>query len=184
MQRVFFDFVTDPPIPTQVFAAVTNGGEGIASEPLNPLMQQILRNTTISKFNGKEEIFGNWKWDFQQLCSKYAQEKEINESTKTILLELCLSETLLQEFRLMQRTQSMTFTPFLARLEERFGRGQLLVGRAKWERIAFSHMGKIKVQNLKEFEVKFLDAWKDVSDSSPEEGHRVLLTKLTEWLIR
>ena len=45
-------------------------------------------------------------------------------------------------------------------------------------------MGKIKVQNLKEFEVKFSDAWKDVSDSSPEEGHRVLLTKLPDWIRR
>ena len=49
----FFDFVSEPAIPTRVIAPVAIGGVAGISEPLNPFMQQILRNTSIPKFDWK-----------------------------------------------------------------------------------------------------------------------------------
>jgi len=62
----FFDLVPDPPIPTRVIAAVTNGGGGIASEPLNPLMQQILRTPPSPSLMAKRKILGIGSGNFSK----------------------------------------------------------------------------------------------------------------------
>ena len=116
------------------------------------------------------------------MCEKVAQDKVLSQKTKATLLEMSFPENLLQEFKLLQRTQKMSFTPFMAKLEERFGRGQLLIARRKWEKVEINKWGNIKTHHFREFEVKFRDAWKDVHDATPDEAQRILMSKLPHFM--
>lgn len=148
----------------------------------SPILSHFLKNITVVKFDNREANWGNWRWEFDRVCEKLGQGKPLNEKAKMMLLEMALPEGLLQELKLLQRTQNIAFTPFMAKLEERFGRGQLLVARKKWEMVELANLGKIKTQHFREFEVRFRDAWKDVYDATESEAHRMLMVKLPEFM--
>ena len=165
--------------PTHVTPMQNSNNLGRVS---NPILMHLLKNITVVKFDNREENWENWKWEFENMCEKVAQDKVLSEKTKATLLEMSLPENLLQEFKLLQRTQKMSFTPFMAKLEERFGRGQLLIARRKWEKVEINNWGNIKTQHFREFEVKFRDAWKDVHDATPDEAQRILMSKLPHFM--
>jgi Glu-tRNA(Gln) amidotransferase subunit E-like FAD-binding protein len=115
-------------------------------------------------------------------CERIAQGKKLSEVNKTQLLESDLTDSLGQEFKLLQRTENMTFTPFMARLEMRYGNPPTLSSRRKWELVELMNQGKITSQSFREFEVKFMEAFHNVPDATPTEAYRMLLLKLPEGM--
>ena len=134
------------------------------------------------KFDGCRENFEDWKWEFQHTCERLGQGKVLDDKTKGLVLEMALPENLLKEFRLLQKTQSISFNGFMAKLEDRFGQGQPMIARKKLEKVELPGTGKIKTDDLKAFEIQFVDALKNIKDMGLEEARRSLLCKLPDWI--
>jgi len=148
----------------------------------NPILGQILKNTTVPKFNNKPEDCWDWKWNLGRACECIMQGKPMPESIKEIILESALPDNLVLEYQVSQRVEKLGSTAFLARLDDRFGRGQPMLARLKLERLELKNMGKLKAQDIKHFEVQFYDALKNVGDSTEAEIYRTLMCKLPEFL--
>jgi hypothetical protein len=164
---------------TRVIAPV---GVSHASDNASPLLNQLLRNVVPQKFDNCAEKFADWKWEFDRTCDRLAQGRELDEKTKTLILETALPENLLQEFKLLQKTQNLTYTGFIAKMNERFGRGQPMLARKRLERVELPGSGRIKTQDLKMFEIEFIDAMKNIKDMTLEEARRMLLCKFPDWI--
>ncbi len=98
------------------------------------------------------------------------------------VLETALPENLLSEFKLLQRTQGLSFTGFMAKLDDRFSKGQPMMARKKLDRVELPEKGKIRTQEFKTFEIRFSDALKNIHDMGPEEARRILLCKMPDWM--
>ena len=148
----------------------------------NPILGQILKNVTVPKFNNKPEDYWDWKWNLGRACDRIMQGKPMPESVKEIILESALPENLVLEYQVFQRMEKLGSTAFLARLDDRFGRGQPMLARLKLERLELKNMGKLKAQDIKHFEVQFYDALKNIGDTTEAEIFRILMCKLPEFL--
>ena len=98
------------------------------------------------------------------------------------MLDTALPENWLHKFKLLQRTQNLSFTGFMAKLDERFSKGQPMMARKKLDRVELPEKGKIRTQEFKDFEIQFSDALKNIHDMGPEEARRILLCKMPDWM--
>ena len=97
-------------------------------------------------------------------------------------MEAALPDNLQHEFKLLQKMQGCSFTAFIAKMDERFGRGQPMVAQKKIEKVELPSSGKIRTQELKTFEVDFTDALKNIRDMGLEEARRLLICKFPDWM--
>jgi hypothetical protein len=70
----------------------------------------------------------------------------------------------------------------MAKLDERFSKGQPMMARKKLDRVELPEKGKIRTQEFKDFEIQFSDALKNIHDMGPEEARRILLCKIPDWM--
>jgi hypothetical protein len=70
------------------------------------------------------------------------RENPWTKKTKGLILEHALPDNLVQEYNLLQKTQNITFTGFVAKMNERFGRGQPMV--AELSRLTFHTLAELK----------------------------------------
>ena len=152
----FLELEPEPGV-TRVIAPVGIDPSFVAQ---NPILGQILKNTTVPKFNNKPEDYWDWKWNLGRACERIMQGKPMPESIKEIILESALPDNLVLEYQVSQRVEKLGSTAFLARLDDRFGKGQPMLARLKLERLELKNMGKLKAQDIKHFEVQFYDALK------------------------
>ena len=78
--------------------------------------------------------------------------------------------------------QNISFTGFMTKMNDRFGRGQPILARRKTEKVELPGTGKIKTGDFKTFEIQFSDALKNIRDIGLEEARRLLLCKLHDWM--
>ena len=150
---------------------------------VSPLLTQVLKNQTISKFDGKEEQWEQWRWELEEMTFKrLSLAKALTETKKTQMLELALVGPLLDEYRSMQRHEHATYTTFMANMQMRYGRTQSTTARRKWEMVELVNHGHVTLQNWREFEIKFKEAYRNVPDATPDEAYRLLFIKIPECL--
>jgi len=63
-----------------------------------------------------------------------------------------------------------------------FRAGEPMIARKKLEKVELPGTGKIKTDDLKAFEIQFVDALKNIKDMGLEEARRILLCKLPDWI--
>ena len=85
---------------------------------------------------------------------------------KGMILEGSLPDNLAQEYKLLQKTQNISFSAFMGKLEERYARGQPMVARKKIEKVELPSSGRIKTDDFKLFEIQFTDALKNIRDTA------------------
>jgi hypothetical protein len=162
----------------QVMTIGSSPGHGVP--PL--VLSHLLKSAEMPIFSGKAEEFSQWKWEFENRCKLLSQGHEIDEATKTHLLERALNDRLRELYHTLRRSENITYTPFMAMLELDYGNSAHEAARTRWERVELAHQGKVTSQIFREFQTKFMAAMHEVVDVTPHEALRLLTTKLPDFL--
>ena len=85
---------------------------------------------------------------------------QVDDQTRLLLLENCLHPFLQKELRFAKEDGIITFHEFLATLEARFGDCGDEFARKSWEAVKLPQSGKIRLEDLRNFEVDFKAGWK------------------------
>ena len=151
---------------------------------VNPIIHQLVRNLKPPKFEDRAEDWPGFKWDFREYLAKLSPTRPIPDAYKLGLLEEALTPTLKGEVKLMRKKNGgkLTYPEVLATFEARYSSGGVAKLRKKWSEVSLHTSGKVTSQQLREFQVNFLNCADDVKDTTPQEVRRVLMQKLTPWM--
>jgi hypothetical protein len=151
---------------------------------MNPIIHQLVRNLKPPKFEDRAEDWPGFKWDFKEYLQKLSPTRPIPDAYKLGLLEEALTPTLKGEVKLMRKKNggTLTYPEVLATFEARYSSGGVAKLRKKWSEVSLHTSGKVTSQQLREFQVNFLNCADDVKDTTPQEVRRVLMQKLTPWM--
>ena len=105
-------------------------GVAVSSQNASPLLNQLLWNV-VPKIDNCSGNYEDWRWEFDRMCDRLGQGKVLDERTKGMVLETALPENLLQKFDLLQRTPNLSFTGFMAKLNELFSKREAYDGGKK-----------------------------------------------------
>ena len=151
---------------------------------VNPIIHQLVRNLKPPKFEDRAEDWPGFKWDFKEYLTKLSPTRPIPDAYKLGLLEEALTPTLRGEVKLMRKKNggTLTYPEVMATFEARYSSGGIAKLRKKWSEVTLHTTGKVTSQQLREFQVNFLNCADDVKDTTPQEVRRVLMQKLTPWM--
>jgi len=132
--------------------------------------QQIARNVKPPMFNGTNEAWPNFKWEFEQYLRQIVNVGgKINDEVKLLLLEVCMPFNLQKELKLLRKIKgnSLTFDEVFQQWENRFGHWKSLHMRKRWQDVSLTNSGKINLSQWSEFETEFRTCAWDVRDTNP-----------------
>ena len=131
----------------------------------DPLKMQLLRNLATPVFQGTNEHFPKFKFEWDRYLAKLDTGRPVTDAEKLQLLENCLDETNKRELQYIIKAANgrpIVFSEFWAKLTDRYGEDVYGCARRRWRELNLPTAGRVTLNEWRDFKIKFLDIWHDI----------------------